>query len=171
MATFEEQRKAEKIHEKAREYRGRFLNTVACIEREMGFLITELFCRQELELQKFFFSNLVMNLTLQKKKEIVFRFCKQYEPGFWEDEKEFLTKLDDVQTFRNKLAHSVVDVSENALNRPIKEGVGFVQWKGGEPLTDQSFYEMNALASTIHSSLSDLRRLLSFAQSYEKFSD
>jgi len=80
-------------------------------------------------------------LSLQRKKEILIEIVKGDYPRYWEDNKEFLKSLQQIQEFRNKLAHSVLDVSEEALNRPLEEGVGFVQWNKGVPVTDDEFQE------------------------------
>jgi len=66
--------------------------------------------------------------------------------------------------FRNKLAHSVVDVSDLALSRPLKEGVGFVDWKAGEPITDLAFEEWEVKTSMVSSCLSEIKRLLPYKE-------
>ena len=40
-------RAAKLIHEKARYYRGRFLNSVACIEHDIAHILTEYFCTSD----------------------------------------------------------------------------------------------------------------------------
>jgi len=62
-----------------------------------------------------------------KKKEILIEIVKADYPRYWEENKEFLNSLQRIQEFRNKLAHSVLDVSDDALERPLEEGVGFIQ--------------------------------------------
>ena len=64
---------------------------------------------------------------MMKKKEILIEIVKADYPRYWEENKEFLNSLQRIQEFRNKLAHSVLDVSDDALERPLEEGVGFIQ--------------------------------------------
>jgi hypothetical protein len=42
--TIENYRAADRLHERARQYRGRFLNHVAVIERTPANILTEYFC-------------------------------------------------------------------------------------------------------------------------------
>lgn len=157
-------RASEKLHERARYLRGRFLNSVAVIERDIASIITEYFCTTDEAKQELFFSKVAEKLSLQKKKEILVAIVKKDYPRYWEENKCFLDSLQQIQEFRNKLAHSVLDVSEEALARPLEEGVGFVQWKKGEPVTDQEFEEWEVKAKMLSSTLADIKRLLPFKQ-------
>ena len=151
---------AKKLHEKARYLRGRFLNSVAAIEREIAVILTEYFCTEDENKREMFFEKLAEKLSLQKKKEILMDIVKNDYTNFWEDNKEIIKRLQIIQEVRNKLAHSVIDVSDEALSRPIEEGVGFVQWRKGEPLTDREFEELDVSANMVFSILGDVKRLL-----------
>lgn len=155
---------AKKIHERARYLRGRFLNTVAVIERDIAIVLTEYFCQNDEEKREVFFTKVAEKISLQKKKEILIEIVENDYPKYWEENKEHFKKLKDIQEFRNKLAHSIVDVSEEALLRPIDEGVGFIQWKQGIPITDKEFEAFEDMASDVHSTISDIRMLLPFKE-------
>ncbi len=155
---------AQRLHEKARYLRGRFLNSVAVIERDIAVILTQYFCTEDEEKQTLFFSRVAENLSLQKKKEILIEIVKNDYPRYWEEHKQFLHDLKNIQEFRNKLAHSILDVSDEALARPIEEGVGFVQWKKGEPITDDEFQDWEVRANMLSSTLSDIKRLLPFKE-------
>ena len=71
-----------------------------------------------------------------------------------------MKNLDGIMSFRNKLAHSVVDVSDSALARPLEKGVGFVDWNAGDPITDEQFQEWEVKTNMGHSCLIDVKRLL-----------
>ena len=156
---------AEKLHEKARYLRGRFLNSVAVIERDIAAILTEYFCTIDEEKRELFFTKVAEKLSLQKKKEILIEIVKVDYPRYWEEDKEFLISLQDIQEFRNKLAHSVLDVSDEALARPLDEGVGFVQGKKGSPITDKEFQEWEVKVNMLRSTLIDIKRLLPFKES------
>jgi hypothetical protein len=64
----------------------------------------------------------------------------------------------------NKLAHSVVDVSEQALARPLDEGIGFIEWKEGEPISDADFQDWESKCAMVASCLADIRALLPFQE-------
>ena len=151
---------AKKIHEKARYLRGRFLNTLAVVERDIGLILTEYFCTNDENKQELFFEKVVERLSLQRKKEIIIEIMKHEFPFWWDENKKLLSNFDEIQQFRNKLAHSIVDVSEEALLRPIDQGVGFVQWKQGQPVTDKEFEDMEVKANMIGSALAGIKQLL-----------
>lgn len=81
-------RAAEKIHEKARYLRGRFLNSVAVIERDIALILT--------------------------------------------------------------------DVSDEALSRPLEQGIGFVEWNTGKPVTDEEFEDWELKTTTVLECLSEI---------------
>ena len=155
---------AEKLHEKACYLRGRFLNSVAVIERDMARILTEYFCTIDEAKKELFYLKVAEKLSLQKKKEILIDIVKADFPRYWEENKEFLNSLQQIQEFRNKLAHSVLDVSDEALARPLEEGVGFVQWQKGTPVTDEEFQDWEVKANMLLSTLSDIKRLLPFKE-------
>lgn len=155
---------AQRLHEKARYLRGRFLNSVAVIERDIAVILTEYFCPEDEEKRTLFFTRVAGNISLQRKKEILIEIVKNDYPRYWEENKKFLQDLNNIQEFRNKLAHSILDVSDEALARRIDEGVGFVQWKKGEPITDAEFQDWEVRANVLSSTLFDIKRLLPFKE-------
>jgi hypothetical protein len=155
---------AKKLHEKARYLRGRFLNSVAAIEHDIAVILTEYFCTVDESKRELFFEKVAEKLSLQNKKEILIEIVRNDYPSFWEENKQFLIDLQHIQEFRNKLAHSVLDVSDEALARPIEEGVGFVQWKKGSPVTDKEFQEWEVRANMVSSTLADIKQLLPFKE-------
>lgn len=155
---------AQQLHERARYMRGRFLNSVAVIERNIAVILTEYFCTIDEEKRELFFTKVAEKLSLQKKKEILIDIVKADYPRYWEENKDFLNNLNQIQEFRNKLAHSVLDVSDEALIRPLEEGIGFVQWKKGTPVTLDEFQEWEVKANMLSSKLSDIKRLLPFKE-------
>jgi hypothetical protein len=89
---------------------------------------------------------------------------KQDYPRYWDSHSDVLRDLDDIMAFRNRLAHSVVDVSETALARPLESGVGFVDWNQGEPITDEQFQEWDTKAGMVITCLIEIKRLLPFKE-------
>ena len=159
-AHIEKIKAAEKLHERARYLRGRFLNSVAVIERDIAVILTEYFCTVDEEKRELFYRKVAEKFSLQKKKEILIDIVKNDYPRYWEENKKFLIDLGDIQEFRNKLAHSVLDVSDEALARPLEKGVGFVQWKEGEPISDEEFNKWEVKANMLSSTLRDIKTLL-----------
>ena len=139
---------ARKLHERARYLRGRFLNSVAVIEHDIAVILTRYFCTDD-----------------EIKKELfLLEILKKDYPRYWQQHKDTLSDLQQIQEFRNKLAHSIVDVSDDALHRPLERGVGFVQWKQGAPIPDEEFQRWEERASRIIEILIGIKRLLPFKE-------
>ncbi|MBU2701707.1 hypothetical protein Ga0466249_002826 [Sporomusaceae bacterium BoRhaA] len=159
-------RAAQEIHEKARYFRGRFLNSVAVIEREIALILTDYFCTSDQVKKELFFINIATApfLTLNNKKDILIKIVRKDYPRYWSENEKILRYLDNIMRFRNKLAHSVVDVSEDALKRPLENGVGFIEWDKGEPITDAQFQDWEIKVNAVSSCLSDIKHLLPFKE-------
>ncbi len=112
----------EQIHERARYFRGKFLNSVAFIERDISLILTDYFCTSDGEKRKLFFTDIVNGprSSLRSNTNVLVKIVKNDYPGYWDEERATLKALDAIMEFRNKLAHSVVDVSEHALARPLE---------------------------------------------------
>ncbi len=157
---------ARAIHARAREMRGSFLNLVACIEKRMANLLTEYFCRDCPHKKKLFFDGIVTAsfFGLRAKRNILVRILKQDYPRYWDREQEHFKEFDDVANFRNRLAHCVLDVSEEALTRPIAEGVAFVDRDDCSPITERDFNNLEVKANMILGCLTDIERLLPYKE-------
>jgi hypothetical protein len=162
----ERMKAAQRIHERARYLRGRFLNSVAVIERDIAVLLTDYFCTDDPEKRELFFKYVVTapSFSLSANKQVLIRIVKKDYPRYWDEHREILKHLDDIMTFRNKLAHSIVDVSEAALARPVEKGVGFVDWKEGEPITDKQFEDWEVKTNMVSTCLLEIKRLLPFRE-------
>lgn len=156
-----------KIHERARYMRGRFLNHVAVIERDIALILTDYFCTSCASKRQIFFDNIVTKgfFGLRSKRDVLYRILKQHYPRYWEDNQKQLKAFDEIADFRNRLAHCVVDVSEEALSRPIEEGVAFIDRLDSDPITEDRFNSLEVMTNMLSSCLSDIRRLLPFKES------
>ena len=57
---------ARRLHAQAREYRGRFLNHIAVIERDLALLLTEYFCSSDPATQALFFERVACRMSLEE---------------------------------------------------------------------------------------------------------
>lgn len=135
---------------------------MAVIERDMALMITEFFCQDDEYKQQIFFERIAEKLSFERKKEILFEVLKTGYADWWEKYKDLRSELSVVQEFRNKLAHSTIDVSEEALARPLEDGIGFIQWKKGEAITELVFDDLVVKANMASSALTEIKQLLSF---------
>jgi hypothetical protein len=157
-------RSASLIHEKARQFRGRFLNSMAVIDYELSAILTEYFCRNDDEKRELFSTDIVGRMTFGAKRALITEIVKKDYPRFWDENQSLIKDLEQFQTLRNKLAHSIVDVSESALARPLVDGIGFVQWKNSQPITEQEFDDWDARAATSYGILRDMKQMLQFKE-------
>jgi Mg2+ and Co2+ transporter CorA len=142
-----------KIHEKANSFRGLFLNRVAVIEEKISTMLTNML---PLEDKRRPFAK----RPLEKKRQILFKKIQDDYSWYWNENKRHLEPLEEIIKFRNKLAHSVLDVTEQTLERPIADGVGFAGWERGKPVTDAYFNETIVKTTMIISCLSDIGKFL-----------
>jgi len=156
-----EQIKAAKaIHERARYLRGRFLNSVAVIEHDLAEIITWYFCHDDDTKRELFFNTIASHLSLEKKKQIYSNILEIVNPIFHQNNKDLLQSLKQIQEFRNKLAHSIVAITDVTLNRPIDDGVGFVQWRKGDPITDDEFDDWEGKTGKVYCMVTNSKSLL-----------
>ncbi|AHF94058.1 hypothetical protein OPIT5_04105 [Opitutaceae bacterium TAV5] len=132
----------------------------------MGHLLAEYFCPNDGGKRTLLYDEILTTnfFGLERKKQLFRAIVKIDYPSYWEENKETLVAFDDVQRFRNKLAHSRVDVSEEALARPLEQGVGFTDWKNSEPVTEAQFQDMIAKVNMIISCILEIKRLLPFKE-------
>lgn len=157
---------ASRIHARAREMRGGFLNHIACIERDMAQIITDYFCTPCKEKRAIFFDHIVTKgfFGLRKKRDVLYRIIKNDYPRYWKENNEYLKRFDEIADFRNKLAHSVLDVSVEVLARPIEKGISFVDRDGAEPITELEFEDMQVKADMLSTCLAEIKRLLPYKE-------
>jgi len=162
--TDDNHRAAGRLHARAREYRGRFLNHIAVIERDIALLLTEYFCTIDPSKQELFFERIACRMSLEEKRTLLIEIVRRDYPSYWDKHAEFLKDLQELQTFRNKLAHSVLDVSDEALARPLEAGVGFLQWKNGTPIPERELDDWCVRANMVSSTLSSIKMLLPYKE-------
>lgn len=166
--------RAQQLHSYVREWRGRILNTMAVAERNIALLISSYFCKEEKKY--FFFSEVATShfFSLRSKVNILkkilkkdYQFCLDQEPNFFKN-------LETVIEFRNLIAHATIDVSDDALKRDPREGVGFVSYSEGvksiKVFNEVDFNEMNGIMGDISSELETLMRFV-FAEDPNKIPD
>ena len=71
---------AGRIHERAREYRGRFLTHVAVIERDIAAILTSYFCTEDPSKQELFFSRVAGRMSLDEKRVLLTEIVKRDYP-------------------------------------------------------------------------------------------
>lgn len=162
MVTEEQKAAAQELHRKAQYYRGRFLNNVAVIEDQITAILRAYLKMKDRAIRTTRFNE---SSTLHHKEILLVAIVKEEWPRFYEENEETLGSLPTIRAFRNALAHSKLDVSPEALKRSIDEGVGFLQWNRGKPVTDEEFDDYEMRVNMILASLNGIEQLISFKQS------
>lgn len=152
------------IHEKARYLRGRFLNTIAVIEHELSIILTEYFCRDDERKIELFSSQIIRRMSLEKKLNLLKSIVKQDYPQYYESNKNIFSTFGEVKEFRDSLAHSIVDVSDPALERGIEEGIGFILWKDSKPISDIDFNDWELKSNQIYTMIREVKELLPYKE-------
>jgi hypothetical protein len=160
----EKRRSAEKLHAYVREWRGDVLNHVAVIEKEIAAIISHYFCEEER--RSFFYSEVATAefFTYRNKVSILKRLLKKDYDFFWVGHSYLTKELGEIGEFRNILAHATIDVSDEALSRQPKDGVGFVSFSDGERVvrvfTEADFNDWGGRMGTVSGDIEDLIRIL-----------
>jgi len=126
--------------------------------------LTYYFCTDDPSKQAIFFDSIVSAMSLNAKRSVLVEIVKKDYPRYWDEHSQFLLDLKRLQEFRNRLAHSVVDVSDAALARHLDLGVGFVQWKEVEPITEKEFDDWVVRANMVLGTLDEIKMLLPFKE-------
>jgi hypothetical protein len=157
-------RLAERLHSYVRDWRGRILNTVAVIERNIALLISSYFCREEKKY--FFFSEIATShfFSFGSKINILKKILKKDYQFCLDQNPDFFREIERVMEFRNLIAHAPIDISDEALERDPKEGVGFVSYSDGvksiKVFSEADFNEMSGIMGNVTSELATLMRFV-----------
>jgi hypothetical protein len=164
MEHHEKIRLAQRMHSYVRDWRGRILNSMAVIERDTALLISSYFCKEEKKY--FFFSEVAIShfFSLRSKINILRKILKKDYQFCLDQNPDFFKEIERVMEFRNLIAHAPIDVSDEALNRDPKEGVGFVSYSDGvksiKVFNEADFNEMNGIMGNVSSELATLMRFV-----------
>ena len=146
------------IHAHVRDWRGRLLNSAAVNERQIAQIITWYFCDERR--RDFFFSEIATSyfFSLRAKIDILSKILKTDYEFFLDEQPDFLKDVNEMKYFRNLLAHATLDLSDKALSRDPRKGVGFLQFHDGKRevkvVTEEDFNNWNATCGMVSSFLS-----------------
>ncbi len=168
--TYEEKiQSATRLHEYVRNWRGQLINSVSVMDLRLALVISKFFAKEERFL--LFFSEMAtsQSMTFSKKREML-RIIFQHDPLLETDkDRNLLKELEAIGTFRNILAHSVLDVSDAALAKNPKDGVGFISYKGGQKkiisVTEADFNDWSGRIGTVAGLIGDTMRLMNLDSS------
>jgi hypothetical protein len=159
--TYEEKiQSAARLHTYVTNWRGRLINSVSVIDLQLALVISKFFGKEIAAIQ---------SKTFSKKREML-RVIFQQDPLLETDkDRNLINELKAIGSFRNILAHSVLDVSYEALAKSPKDGVGFISYKGGQKkinsVTEADFNDWNGRIGTVASLIGDTMRIMNIDSS------
>ena len=118
------------LHKLAAELRGKFLNKSAWIETLLGDILASYFCSDVN--RRVLFSEVANDMRSSTKAALLEKILQHSFPQLREAHPRLKKRLDSLRTFRNRLAHSHIDTSEDALAAKKFDEVTFVFYEDEE---------------------------------------
>lgn len=117
----------------ATKIRGPFINYVIDIERIINDIIANFFCSNESRRRLFFSS--VLNgseLSFSQKTRILKAAIEYDYPEIYQAYPKLFDQLDKIRRFRNRLAHAMLDTTEDFLNKRVKDRIQLTYFEDGQ---------------------------------------
>jgi len=113
------------------EIRGRLLGQIVFIEKMIDFYIAKHFCKDDdyaIELVDLLLGDRFV--SFESKRSVFDILIKKYNKEYYTDNKSIFEDLTYLQTQRNRYAHLIQDVGEEAVNKFILDKtIGLVKFK------------------------------------------
>jgi hypothetical protein len=119
------------LHQLACRLRGEFLTGTAWIEVLLTDIVSHYFCAQKRR-RMFFFTEVAAGLSFRSKTSLLHKILKYEFPELLTKHPRLRERLDSFREFRNLLAHSHLDTSEQSLAKRKPDEVLFVKYKAGK---------------------------------------
>lgn len=130
----EKEKQLLKLDELTKEIRGSFLSQAIAIENFVGDVITFHFCLEE-NRQNLFFSLVTGEISFSRKIKILKKILEIEYPELLKENTELINNLDKIKRFRNTLVHSMLDNSDDFLEKKHQDRIRVVYYKDGEKKT------------------------------------
>jgi len=126
-------RQLTRLWKQARDVRGLFLEQAIFIENLIGDIISWHFCPDE-DRRNLFFSLIINNpdFTFSSKIKVLRQLLKLRYPELDKKCPEVIKELEKVIKFRNKVAHRMLDSSEQFLAKKLTDRIQLVYFKDGQ---------------------------------------
>ena len=123
----------EKLHKLSQSIRGAFLDQAIAVEMLCSDIIAQHFC-PEVEKRYMFFSLVLSggSLSFSSKTRIFRSIMKMCYPDLLEKFPELKVSLEKIRKFRNRIAHSMLDSSEEFLDRGYEDRIRVEFYKEGK---------------------------------------
>jgi hypothetical protein len=123
------------IFELSKKIRGSYLDNAIAIEMIIADIISNHFCPNE-EKRSLFFTLVLNNsgFNLSNKINMLKNILNLKYHDLFENHPTLFDKLNNIRIFRNKLAHSFLDTSEEYLSKNVTNQIQLEYFKNGQKL-------------------------------------
>jgi len=153
----------DKLYKRDVKYRGRVLTLSITIEHILSEIISHHFCSNEYQRNLMFSLILTESGLMFKKKILIFKKLMELQySDLLKKYPELVDSLEDVRDFRNKLAHFMLDTSEETIRKNAKEQINLIYHKNGRkhPITisKDKFFKKWEACNTVIKTLIKVRK-------------
>jgi len=120
-----------RVYNLSKEIRGRFLDQAIPIEMLIDDIISWHFCPEETR-RSLFFSLMAPELTFSTKIKILKAILELRYPDLLKEHPKLIGEIKKIKKLRNKLAHSMLDSSEEFLEKRYDDRIRLIFYKKGE---------------------------------------
>ncbi|GAH13880.1 unnamed protein product, partial [marine sediment metagenome] len=119
------------LYDVSKEIRGRFLDQAIPIEMLIDDIISWHFCPEDTR-QSLFFSLVSPKLTFSNKIKILETILQIYYPDLVKKHQNLIKEINKIRDFRNRIAHSLLDASDEFLEKGYNDRIRLVFYRNGE---------------------------------------
>lgn len=120
-----------RIYNLSKEIRGRFLDQAIPIEMLIDDIISWHFCPEDTR-QSLFFSLVSPKLTFSTKIQILKTILQLRYPDLLKEYPKLIGEIKELKNLRNKFAHSMLDASEEFLEKGYDDRIRLIFYKKGK---------------------------------------
>lgn len=120
-----------RVYDLSKEIRGRFLDQAIPIEMLIDDIISWHFCPEETR-RSLFFSLVTPKLTFSTKIKILKTILELRYPDLLKEYLKLMGEIEKIKNLRNKFAHSMLDASEEFLEKGYDDRIRLIFYKKGE---------------------------------------
>ncbi len=118
------------LYDLSKEIRGSFLDQAIAIEMLITDIISRHFCPEEAR-RSLFFSLVPPELTFSTKIRILETILELCYPDLLEKYPTLIKEIKKIKNFRNRVAHSMLDTTEEFLKKKYNDRIGLESYKKG----------------------------------------
>lgn len=127
----EEGKQLQQLYQLAKEIRGPYLDQAITIELLVGDIISQHFCPEE-DRRNLFFSLVISELNFFAKIRILEKLLELRYPDLVKKHPTIISELEKVRSFRNRIAHSMLDTSDEFLAKGYTDRIQLDIYKDGK---------------------------------------